>query len=183
MQSSNSAQEIWRDIPGCEGAYAVSNHGNVKSIDRWVTGGKGKRQHVPERLLKQSLDSYGYRIVSIRFNSGAKRVMKVHRLVLLTFVGDNSLMCCHGDGDKENNRLTNLRYGTALDNAEDRTKHGRVVGASGESNGAAKLTSKEVRVIKDLLATKVSHRKIAALFGVAAETVRKISIGATWSHI
>ncbi len=183
MTVSNSAQEVWVDIPGCEGAYAVSDQGNVKSLERWVTGGKGKRQHVPGKILKQSLDSYGYNVVSIRFNNGARRIMKVHRLVLLAFVGDDSLMCCHGDGDKGNNRLSNLRYGTALDNAEDRTKHGQVVGASGESNGAAKLTSREVLAIRDLLATKVSHRKIAALFGVAAETVRKISIGATWSHI
>lgn len=183
MIPGNSADEIWVDIPGCEGAYTVSDHGNVKSLERWVTGGKGKRQHVPEKLLKQTQDSYGYFVVSIKFNDGAKRVMKVHRLVLLSFVGDSPLMCCHGDGNKENNSLSNLRYGTAQDNVDDRTKHGSRVGALGEANGVSKLTCKDIPVIRDLLASQMSHGKIAKQFGVCAESIRKVSLGTTWSHV
>lgn len=175
--------EIWKDIPGCETAYAVSNHGNVKSLSRHVIGGRGKRQYVPEKLLKQVKDSDGYSVVSIRFNDASRRVMKVHRLVLITFVGHSDNICCHGDGNKENNHLSNLRFGTAKDNADDRTKHGIKVGALGESNGVAKLTVKEVHEIREWLTYKLSHKKIAKMFNVCSESIRKIAIGKTWSHV
>lgn len=175
--------EEWRDIPGCEGTYSISNRGNVKSIERWVVGGKGKKQFVPEKLLKQPKDSDGYRVVSIRFNDGSRRVMKVHRLVLLAFLGNTNLMCCHNDGDKDNNHLTNLRYGTAQDNADDRTKHGSKVGALGEGNGAAKLTEAKVREIKELLSSNLSCPKIAEMFDVCAESIRKIATNKTWKHV
>ena len=32
--------EEFRDIPGWEGLYQVSNLGNVKSLDRTIMGGK-----------------------------------------------------------------------------------------------------------------------------------------------
>ena len=175
--------EIWKDIPGCGGAYAVSNFGQVKSISRFVRGGKGKLQHVPERILKQTKDSYGYYVVSIRPNQSKSKVVKVHRLVLLAFVGDSAFMCCHSDGNPENNNLTNLRYGSAQDNANDRTNHGQIVGAIGEGNGAAKLTESAVREIKESLKSGNSQAKLAKAFGVCNESIRKIAIGKTWKHI
>ncbi len=92
-------------------------------------------------------------------------------------------MCCHINGDPTNNHLDNLRYGTAQDNANDRTLHGKKVGAIGESNGQSKLTSHAVSKIKQLLTQEMSHAEIAAMFGVCAESIRKIAIGKTWKHI
>lgn len=34
--------EIWKDIPGYEGLYQVSNYGNVKSLNYRGTKGKHK---------------------------------------------------------------------------------------------------------------------------------------------
>jgi hypothetical protein len=180
------SEEIWKDIPDYEGVYQVSNFGNVKSLERYVVGGKGKRQLVPERILKQTSDSYGYRVVSLCDSVAGKstKVKKVHRLVLRAFIGDSDRMGCHGDGDTANNYLTNLRYGTAQDNADDRYRHGKKVGASGSRNGMAKLTEEAVGGIKTLISEgKLSCLKIANMFEVSAETVRKIKIGKTWSHI
>ena len=109
--------------------------------------------------------------------------MKVHRLVLLAFIGEASSMCCHEDGNPLNNHLSNLRYGTAQDNADDRSRHGRKVGAVGESNGVAKLTIQKVQVIKSMLAEGLSQRHIAKNFGVCAESIRKIAINQTWKHV
>ncbi len=183
MNNSPLAHEIWRYIPNCENAYSVSDHGRVRSNDRWVIGGRGKQQHVPEKILKLVTDSDGYQIVSVRFTGEKIRCMKVHRLVLLAFVGPNDALCCHGDGDTTNNKLSNLRYGTALDNADDRTKHGRIVGAKGEKNGIAKLTTQKVLEIKSLMASELSHAKIANLYNVCTETIRRIAVGATWTHV
>jgi NUMOD4 motif/HNH endonuclease len=183
MSTLSLAPEKWKYIPDCNQAYSVSDYGQVRSNNRWVIGGRGKQQHIPEKILKLSTDSDGYQIVSIRFTGGNKRCMKVHRLVLLAFEGPNNAICCHEDGDTTNNRLFNLRYGTALDNANDRKRHGRVVGAKGEKNGIAKLTEEAVLAIRQLLSVKCSHVKIAKAYGVCPETIRKIAIRQTWTHV
>lgn len=175
-------EKVWKNIPGYVGAYQVSNMGQVRSLERYVIGGRGGRQQrVPARVLKQAQDSDGYFVVSLC--GKPKKVAKVGRLVLLAFIGNSELQCCHGDGDKQNNNLGNLRYGTAKENAEDRTKHGKQIGAIGEKNGVSKLTTENVAKIKDALKGYLSCVKIAKEFGVCPETVRNIKTGKTWSHV
>jgi hypothetical protein len=52
---------------------------------------------------------------------------RVHQLVAEAFHGSrpDGLVIRHLDGDKMNNRATNLRYGTSSENAQDRLEHGR----------------------------------------------------------
>lgn len=52
---------------------------------------------------------------------------RVHLLVLETFVGPrpHGMFGCHNDGDKDNNRLENLRWDTASNNSYDTVRHGR----------------------------------------------------------
>jgi hypothetical protein len=50
----------WRDIPGFEGCYRVSDDGQVKNLEREVRcghRGNGVRT-VPERILKDSLQAW-----------------------------------------------------------------------------------------------------------------------------
>lgn len=181
--NQNQAVEAWLPIPGYEGSYLVSDFGRVMSVERWVIGGRGKRQNVPEKVLKPAIDSYGYAVVTLRCNTGSSRLLKVHRLVLLAFRGESNLMGCHRDGDPTNNYLGNLRYGTALDNSGDRALHGRTAKQVGEANGLAKLTVKTVLEIRRYLQESWSHRKIAELYGVCPESIRRIAVGKTWSHV
>ena len=50
-------------------------------------------------------------------------------------------------------------------------------------NDSKKLTPKQVVAIKELFNTDLSNRKIAKIFNVTHETIRKINIGAIWTHI
>lgn len=45
---------------------------------------------------------------------------------MLAFVGPcpDGMEVCHNDGNPENNRVENLRYGTRSDNMRDKRKHG-----------------------------------------------------------
>ena len=56
--------EIWRDIPGYEGLYQVSDLGRVKSLPRVTTRGErsGKliSQRIGGRVLKPSVNTRGY---------------------------------------------------------------------------------------------------------------------------
>ncbi len=51
-------EEIWKDIPGYEGLYQVSNLGRVKSMEREVFSANYIR-HMPESIKKPQRHSNG----------------------------------------------------------------------------------------------------------------------------
>ena len=101
--------ETWRAVPGYEGRYEVSDHGRVRSLLRG---------------LMHPWHGFGYPMV--RLYDGAYKNMRVHRLVLMAFVGPcpEGMEACHNDGDRANARLSNLRWDTHAANIEDRKGHG-----------------------------------------------------------
>lgn len=116
---------IWLDVPGYEGLYQVSDAGEVRSIDRQVTGKNGVTQHLNGQLLKQHLKGKGYPCVSLS-KSGTVRQRYVHDLVLLAFEGikPRGLEVRHQDGNPLNTQRTNLIYGTRSENFRDMREHG-----------------------------------------------------------
>lgn len=69
--------EIWKEIPGYEGLYEVSNYGQIRSIKRLEKCGNKTRIR-KERILKQSLRR-GYLFVSLCKNGEkVKREVLVH---------------------------------------------------------------------------------------------------------
>lgn len=104
--------EQWKILPGYDGRYAVSDGGRVWSrhSNRVLVGGTAS----------------GYRVVCLRLH-GENRTELVHRLVLLTFLGPapEGREACHGDGDRLNNRLDNLRWDTRSANTRDQVAQGR----------------------------------------------------------
>ena len=104
----------WRIIPGTDGNYLVSDHGQVWSRPRRNTSGG---------ILTPTV-TQGYLYVTLSVD-GRTQTRRIHRLVLESFVGPaNGLECRHLDGDKTNNRLDNLAWGTRSENALDRVRHG-----------------------------------------------------------
>jgi hypothetical protein len=79
--------EIWKDIPGYEGLYQVSNLGRVKALPKLV--GRGRRYHVGERLLSLRPMKNGYIRIHLD-KDGSREYVSVHRLVAKAFI-DNPL--------------------------------------------------------------------------------------------
>ena len=81
--------EIYKPVPNYEGIYEVSNYGNVRSCERTYTRKDGAI--VKKRLRQRSLvvDNLGYVKVELHYHK--RECFKVHRLVLLTFVGNKNL--------------------------------------------------------------------------------------------
>lgn len=106
--------EIWRDIPGYEGLYKISNYGRIKSMyhDRVVTGGTYPN---------------GYRFIALS-KDHIKRTYLVHRLVAITFINnpDNLPVVNHIDGNKQNNAVNNLEWVTQSYNVKHAVKIGLV---------------------------------------------------------
>lgn len=124
-------QEEWRPIPGYEGLYEVSSEGRVKSVARktWFTNRWGDRiqRTVPEKVRELSPHRNGGHLYLTLHKDGKRKHWFAHHLVLLAFVGDWPEGCDevrHLDGDPENNRVSNLAYGTHQENVDDMIKHG-----------------------------------------------------------
>lgn len=107
----------------------------------------------------------------------------VHRLVLEAFVGPRRAgrQARHLNGDRYDNRLENLAWGTAKENAADKVRHGTQ--RRGELVHTALLAEADVRVILDRLVRGDKHVTIADDFGVTADAVARIHRGDNWRHV
>lgn len=108
-------RELWRDIPGYEQLYQVSNYGNVRGKDRTCQSKKGVIRFVPGKELSKTIDKGGYLRVTLTKNAKSK-LIPIHRLVMLAFVGPSDLTVNHKDENKTNNMLSNLEYVTMQEN-------------------------------------------------------------------
>ena len=104
-------QEIWKDIEGYEGTYQISSLGNIKSLPR-----KTNNQFYKGIYLKQTLYK-GYLKVQLSNHSKSKWFL-VHRLVAMAFIPNpqNKPQVNHIDGNKSNNKVSNLEWVTGSEN-------------------------------------------------------------------
>lgn len=156
--------EEWRPILGFEGFYEVSDQGRVRSLDRILSDGRRWRGQV---MRTQIVDRYEQLVLS----RNGQSARNVHVLALEAFRGERpiGMEVCHGNGISTDNRLENLRWDTPKSNAADRETHGRT--ARSERNGSAKLTSDEVRDIRECISKGETQRLLADRYGVSQSTV------------
>lgn len=153
----------WRPL---RGKYEVSNDGLVRNPNR-------KKPFLASHLSK------GYLLVSLWLDGKSQR-LSIHRLVLEAFVSPcpPGLQGRHLDGDQRNNRLENLAWGTAQQNADDREEHGRT--ARGGAFPQTKLSE------DDVVAIRSSNETLAVLaerYGVDQSNISCVRLRKTWKHI
>ena len=171
---------VYKDIPDYPG-YRVGDDGNVWSA--WRTCPKGRFVST-WRQMKQSPGARGYLRVNLTDPDGKVRMFRVHHLVLLTFVGPcpAGMECRHLNGTKTDNHLTNLVWGTPLQNRDD--NRALDVYGRGEGHTQAKLSDDAVRSMRRKHATgNYSQKELADEFHVSVPTVSMIVNGKTWKHI
>lgn len=169
-------KEIWRVIPCCTN-YEISNFGRVKRIIK-----TSNRSYVGF-ILKSALSIWGYVTVGLR-NEGRCKTYSVHSLVMLSFVGTRptGLQINHKDGDKTNNKLSNLEYCTVKENFEHAVKNNLTV--KGERNGRSKLSKFDViELRRDYFLKKLKPSVLCERYAISASYLRKCITGKTWSHI
>ena len=96
----------------------------VRGWPYWITyDGEVYNQH--GKQLKLHKDAGGYLRVGLCKN-GKKKTFRVHNLVLEAFVGPKpeGMETRHLDGNRKNNHISNLKYGTPSENTQDTVKHG-----------------------------------------------------------
>lgn len=119
--------EQWKAVPDYEGIYEVSDQGRVRSLNRLDNLGRKWRGRPMKRIRRDD----GY-VSATLWKHGVQASHLVHRLVLTTFVGPcpDGHESRHLDGDKANNHLTNLQWGTPSQNNYDLVAHGTHFNAS-----------------------------------------------------
>lgn len=103
-------EEVWKDVPGFEGYYLVSNLGRINHINK-----------------KKGSNKYANPLGIVDFESKVKSDKEyykicrdyVHRIVAKVFIPnpENKREVDHIDGNRHNNAVINLRWSTTKENA------------------------------------------------------------------
>lgn len=155
------------DFPG----YEIDEFGRVFSTKR------AARIEIRQHKMK---DDYANVIL---FKDGVRHTKLVHRLVLQTFVGNapDGYIARHLDGNKNNNVLSNLKWGTPLENIADKTKHGTQT--RGSDVVVSKLSKGDVEWIRAYPDVPGKYSKIARRLQVSPKAIKDILTGRTWGHV
>ncbi len=135
------------------------------------------------RQLSLGTDCDGYRFVNLCANRRRSR-RKVHRLVLEAFTGpcQAGMEGCHfPDRDPGNNRLANLRWGTAKANKADSIQHGTYT--RGEQHYNATITAEIVHAIRSKLAAGETQAATARSLDVSYTVVHFVAHKKSWAHV
>lgn len=168
----------FRKIPGFP-RYAIDENGTVLSICRY--GGRDAPWSEAKRLRTYA-NTDGYLFVGL-CRDGKVHWKRIHALVLSSFVCPRpaGMQTRHLDGDKKNNHVSNLQWGTGSQNYSDMVVHGTA--SRGEKCGASKLKSSDVLEIRQRYANGESLRVLANEFHVTKGSVWFIVTRRNWKHI
>lgn len=171
-------KEIWKDIPGYEGLYKVSNLGNVYGLKR-------------KKLLSPCVLKTGHKIVSLSKNGLVTKYL-LHRIVAQVFIPNpnNKPYVCHkisiaNGGD---NSVNNLYWGTQKDNISDcinEKKHSSVTGGNYPMKPILKLDIKTEEIISEYKSATEAAKAIngdIGLIGKVCQGKRKTAYGYKWIY-
>lgn len=164
---------MWKPAFGFEGIYEVSDVGVVRRIVDSPTSRAGK-------ILKPYIGNHGYPYYDLRKSNQYHRRL-AHRLVLESFVGPSDLFCNHINGVRSDCRLENLEWNTPQQNLLHAC---RVLGKRrGSNHWKAILTEENVRKIRELSKSGMTHEEIASIFGMRRVGITNVISGKTWKHV
>ena len=170
-------KEIWKEIIGYEGLYSVSNTGLVKRV-------------TTNKIKYPSLNSWGYKVVSLSKSNTKLKTVLVHRLVAIHFIDnpENKKQVNHIDGIKTNNNVSNLEWKTRHENMTHAFKTGLNSNPVREKHNRAILTEEMYLKCVELRKQKLTYAKIVEYIfdtykiKVGRTTINAALTGQTWKQ-
>lgn len=169
LAAASNCGRVWSPAPGAT-RYLISDSGEVLSL----------LKRKPRKMRPIAMGKY--QGVQITDDCGQRVHRYLHRLVLEAFVGTapGGMEARHLDGNRFNNTVSNLAWGTRKENHADKRRHGTT--AKGERNPQAKLTPEAVEQMRSMYASGGwTYKRLAAHFGVSTMTALRAVKGESWS--
>lgn len=165
--------EEWKQVVGYEGLYSVSNLGRVISHIR-------KTYPYKDIVLSpaKSRGRFGFRLSK---GKAIKRIL-ASRLVATAFIPNphNHPVVNHLDGDKTNDKVSNLEWCTYKRNSQHAYEIGLNVPKTGEDCFASTLTNKQAL---EIFNSNISNCIIAEKYNVSEGIISNIKTGRNWGHL
>jgi hypothetical protein len=157
----------------------------VEENDKYLVSNKGRVFGVYGKMLKPHENTGGYLRVSMSKN-GKTIKRSIHSLVARAFIGRRpcGFQVCHLNGNKQDNRVENLKYVTPKENTSHKLRHGTML--RGDKHGMSKLKENEVVFIIEHYKpndSKYSGIALAEMFGVTPAAISCIIQRQTWNHV
>ena len=175
--------EIWKEIPGFNGNYSVSNLGTVRSNVKHTWNGKTTCTR-KQKIIKSRIGNSGYERVSLSY-CGKKKHYLVHRLVANAFIynGTNLPTVNHINGTKTDNRVENLEWSSR----SDQNKHAIKLGlkrVAGENHSQHKLKENDIIIIRGRFNSGESKNDIHKDYTIVSKaTISDIVKRKSWRHL
>lgn len=151
-----TVKEIWKDIPGYEGYYQISNLGRVKSLPKKRNNNNGYYIQ-KEMILKNHLNNKGYQYVYL--SVPIKKKYYVHRLVGIAFIPNpfKKPYINHIDCNPLNNNMKNLEWCTPQENTDHMVSLKRNIRDENWFKRQAKARKKQC---KKVIGTKINGNEV-----------------------
>jgi len=171
-------RDVWFGGVSYEGKYKIDCCGNIWSLRR--------EKIVNNRLyawagkaIQSFIDENGYRYVNLS-NGKKARKTAIHTLVLNSFQRPalKGEVCRHLDGNKINNSIWNLCWGTYKENYEDSRRH--KTNQEGNRSVLRKLSEEQA---KEIFKRKENSFVLAKEYNVAPSTIRAVKIKQNWKFV
>lgn len=153
--------EQWKPVVGY-GNYEISSLGRVRRRGKYLS----------LFLVK------GYLAFNVSLARTMRKSLRVHREVARAFLPGGEGLVRHLNGDRMDNQLENLAWGTYEDNEADKARHGRTL--KGEHHHQHKLTAAQVVQIRT---STERGTVLAVLHGVTPSRICALRKGKGWRCI
>jgi len=170
--------EEWREVPGSNNVYWVSNYGRVKSFYYKKKDG----------AVLKSCNLNNFKYVNIKTN-GPHKVHLVHKLVALAWLErptENHTVVTHLDRNLKNNHFSNLQWLTPEESRKRNGEYYKKIFTGQihpDERHHTKLKVNDVIQLKKMLLRGIPQSKIAKMFCISEMQVTRIKRGENWGDV